>query len=260
METLWNKLKSGLRQYCVSNGFNQVIIGLSGGIDSALTAVLAADVLGGENVTAIMMKTKYTSDLSLQIAREISALNKLKYLELDIEPLVATKLEFLAQAFKTQVRGITAENLQARIRGLLLMAWSNQNGGLVLACGNKSEALTGYCTLYGDTCGGLMPIGNVYKTTIFELAKWRNTIGYALSQTVITRAPSAELAQGQVDRNSLPPYDVLDGILKKLYDEQKSVTEVAALGYDITAVEQVADLIRRSEFKRKQMADALPII
>ncbi len=259
MEKLWNELKNGLRQYCANNGFEQVILGLSGGIDSALTAVLAADSLGGANVTAIMMKTKYTSTLSLQIAREISVLNGLKYYELDIEPLVASELNFLEQAFETSVRGITAENLQARIRGQLLMAWSNQNGGLVLACGNKSEALTGYCTLYGDTCGGLMPIGNIYKTTVFELAKWRNKKGYVLPEAVIIRAPSAELAEGQVDENSLPPYDVLDTILKLLYDEHKSVAEISSTLYDPALVNKVNTLILRSAFKRRQMADALSI-
>ena len=259
MEKLWHKLQSGLRQYCADNGFNKVILGLSGGLDSALTAVLAADTLGGENVTAIMMKTRYTSDLSLQIAREIAELNHLKYHELDIEPLVQAEIDFLAQAFKAPVRGITAENLQARIRGQLLMAWSNQNGGLVLACGNKSEALTGYCTLYGDTCGGLMPIGNVYKTTIFALAEWRNKQGYALPAAVITRAPSAELAAGQKDEDLLPPYAVLDKVLKQLYDEHKSAAEAVAAGFDAALVERVEKLIRRSEFKRKQMATALAV-
>lgn len=259
MEKLWNTLKNGLRQYCTDNGFNKVILGLSGGIDSALTAVLAADALGGENVTALMMKTKYTSDLSLQIAREIAAVNHLQYRELNIEPLVTSELEFLAQAFADKVHGITAENLQARIRGQLLMAWSNQNGGLVLACGNKSEALTGYCTLYGDTCGGIMPIGNVYKTTIFELAKWRNTLSYALPDAVITRAPSAELAEGQIDENTLPPYAVLDSVLKLLYDEQKSPEQAVAAGFDAALVERVQNLIKRSAFKRNQMAQSLPI-
>lgn len=259
MEKLWHKLQSGLRQYCDENGFNKVILGLSGGLDSALTAVLAADVLGGENVTAIMMKTQYTSDLSLQIARETAKLNHLDYHELDIEPLVNAEIGFLTQAFGKPVQGLTAENLQARIRGQLLMAWSNQNGGLVLACGNKSEALTGYCTLYGDTCGGLMPIGNVYKTTIFALAKWRNKQGFALPEAVITRAPSAELAAGQKDEDSLPPYAVLDEVLKLLYDDKKSAAEAVAAGLDKELVERVAALIRRSEFKRKQMAPALAV-
>lgn len=170
MKHTWHTLQNGLKDFCAANGFDKVILGLSGGLDSALTAVLAADALGGKNVKAIMMKTRYTSDLSIKIAREIARLNGLDYQELDIEPLVTAETDFLQRAFSESVKGITAENLQARIRGQLLMAFSNQNGGLVLACGNKSEALTGYCTLYGDTCGGLMPIGNLYKTTVFELA------------------------------------------------------------------------------------------
>ena len=168
--------------------------------------------------------------------------------------------DFLQQAFGESVKGITAENLQARIRGQLLMAFSNQNGGLVLACGNKSEALTGYCTLYGDTCGGLMPIGNLYKTTVFELAKWRNAQSRALPEEVITRAPSAELAEGQKDENSLPPYPVLDAVLRLLTDEQKTPEEACAAGFAPATVEQVRRLVARSAFKRRQIAPALDIL
>lgn len=257
MEQTWSKLKNGLRDYCQKNGFKNVILGLSGGMDSALVAVLAADALGGENVKAIMMKTKYTSQLSLDIAKKIAELNQLNYQEIDIDPLVETETAFLQQSFGEPVKGIVLENLQARIRGQLLMAYSNQYGGLVLACGNKSEALTGYCTLYGDTCGGLMPIGNLYKTTVFELGKWRNTLGTALPEEVISRAPSAELAEGQKDENSLPPYSVLDGILRQLIDEHKTVNNV--YGYNIDVVEFVAQLVKKSAFKRTQMADALAI-
>ncbi len=259
MEKIWSKLKHGLIDYCQQNGFNHVILGLSGGLDSAITAVLAADALGGKNVTAIMMKTRYTSDLSLNIARSIAELNHLNFQELDIEPLIQTETAFLQNAFHSDVKGLTLENLQARLRGQLLMAYSNQFGGLVLACGNKSEAFTGYCTLYGDTCGGLMPIGNLYKTTIFELAKWRNSLNVVLPEEVITRAPSAELAEGQKDENSLPPYAVLDAILKLLVDEQKSDEEIASLGFDITTVKRVHHLVQCSAFKRKQMADAIAL-
>lgn len=255
MEKIWIKLKDGLRDYCQTNGFKNVILGLSGGMDSALVAVLAADALGGENVRTIMMKTKYTSDLSLKIARQIAELNGLNYQELDIQPLAEEETAFLQQSFGEEVKGIVLENLQARIRGQLLMAYSNQYGGLVLACGNKSEALTGYCTLYGDTCGGLLPIGNIYKTQVFELGKWRNTLGYVLPQEVISRAPSAELAEGQKDENSLPPYPVLDAILKQLVDEKKAISDVC--GFDMKTVERVAWLVKCSAFKRKQMAEAL---
>jgi len=259
METLWNNLKQGLKNYCDKNGFKKVILGLSGGLDSAICAVLAADVLGGKNVTAIMMKTKYTSDLSLKIAREISKQNNLNYHEIDIDPFFEHETDLLKNAFKEDVKGIVQENLQARIRGQILMAWSNQFGGLVLACGNKSEALTGYCTLYGDTCGGLAPIGNVYKTTIFELAKWRNTLNKALPQEVITRAPSAELAEGQKDENTLPPYSVLDPILKELYDNKQTIEQTVSKGFDKQTVERVQNLITRSAFKRKQMAEMIEV-
>lgn len=259
MEQLWNTLKAGLVNYCQKNGFKQVILGLSGGMDSALCAVLAADAMGGENVTALMMKTKYTSDLSLKIAREIAQLNHLNYQELDIEPLVETEVRFLKQSFGTEVKGIVIENLQARLRGQILMAYSNQNGNLVLTCGNKSEIYTGYCTLYGDTCGGLAPIGNLYKTQIFALGKWRNSLNYVLPEAVISRAPSAELAEGQKDENSLPPYPILDAVLRHLIDEKKNGEEVIALGFEHDTVAQIERLISRSAFKRKQMAEALSL-
>lgn len=257
MEKTWNTLKEGLKNYCLSNGFKDVILGLSGGMDSALVAVLAADALGGQNVRAIMMKTKYTSDLSLRISRKIAELNKLNYQEIDIQTLVDKETVFLRQAFGEDVKGIVLENLQARIRGQLLMAYSNQYGGLVLACGNKSEALTGYCTLYGDTCGGLMPIGNLYKTTVFELGKWRNTLSKVLPEEVISRAPSAELAEGQKDENSLPPYSVLDDILRQLVDEQRDIADIHSI--DRALVERVTQLVKRSAFKRKQMAEVLAV-
>jgi len=259
MEKLWNTLKEGLKNYCDNNGFNQVILGLSGGLDSALTAVLAADTLGGQNVKAIMMKTKFTSDLSLSIAREIAKLNHLDFKEINIEPLVKNETEFLREMFGVTPKGIVIENLQARIRGQLLMAVSNQTGGLVLACGNKSEIYTGYCTLYGDTCGGLAPIGGVYKSEIFKLAKWRNSLNHTLPESVITRAPSAELAEGQIDENSLPPYAVLDEVLKHLVDEKKSIAETVNAGFDKELVNRVDGLIRRSAFKRKQLAEIIPV-
>ncbi len=254
MEKLWNNLKIQFKDYLDKNGFDKVILGLSGGLDSAIVAVLASDVLGGKNVKSIMMKTKYTSDLSLNIAREISKLNNLDYQELDIDDIVNNEVKFLQKAFDDKVKGIVIENLQARIRGQILMAYSNQMGGLVLACGNKSEALTGYCTLYGDTCGGLMPIGNIYKTTIFELAKWRNSIGYALPTEVITRPPSAELAEGQIDENSLPSYPILDSILKQIVDEKKDVIDG-----DKLVIEKVKNLVKRAQFKQSQMPKKLDI-
>ena len=255
MEQLWNRLKTDFAKHLEKNGFNKVILGLSGGLDSAIVSVLASDVLGGENVKSIMMKTKYTSDLSLKIAREIAELNNLDYQEIDIDELVENETKLLKQSFNQDVKPIVIENLQARIRGQLLMAYSNQFGGMVLACGNKSEALTGYCTLYGDTCGGIMPIGNVYKSDIFKLAKWRNTLGKALPVEVIERAPSAELAFNQKDENSLPPYEILDAILRELVDNKKEISEIEE--FDTKTIEKVYNLVKKSEFKRLQMAKAL---
>lgn len=161
MEKLWKYLVDGVRDYCRDNGFGKVILGLSGGLDSAMVGVIAAEALGGENVRAVMMKTKYTSGLSVEIARETAKLNGLNYQEVDIQPEIDAQTAFLRQFFGEEPKGVVLENLQARERGKLLMALSNQFGGLVLACGNKSEAAMGYCTLYGDTCGGLAPIANV---------------------------------------------------------------------------------------------------
>lgn len=257
MEQKWQELIAKFQGFCRENHFNKVILGLSGGIDSALCAVLAADALGGENVTAVMMRTKFTSGLSLDIAREIAALNKLDYHELDIQHLLDEEISFLREAFAAEPKNIVIENLQARARGKILMAWSNQNGGLVLACGNKSEAATGYCTLYGDTCGGIMPIGSLYKTEVFALAAWRNGVSRVLPQEVIVRAPSAELAYHQKDENTLPPYAVLDKILQMYVDEKRTVADITAAGFEPQTVDWVVNQYHKTAFKRKQMPPVL---
>lgn len=257
MEKIWNNLKENFQQFCNKNGFQTVVLGLSGGIDSALSAVLAADALGGENVTALMMKTRYTSELSLKIAREIAKRNNLNYRELDIEPLIETEIQFLEQAFAQKPKDIVLENLQARARGKILMAWSNQFGNLVLACGNKSEAATGYCTLYGDTCGGLMPIGNLYKTEVFALSRWRNEQSKVLPESVISRAPSAELAYDQKDENTLPPYTELDKILKLYVDQNKTAEEIIKAGHNQQTVDWIIKRYQATAFKRDQMPPAL---
>ena len=259
MEKIWNKLKKGLQDYCQRYGFKKVILGLSGGMDSALVSVLACDALGKENVTCLMMKTKHTSDLSLQIAQKLADLNGFAYQILDIEPLIAAQKQFLTQAFGEEPKNLVMENLQARERGKILMAYSNQNGALVLACGNKSEAAMGYCTLYGDVCGGLLPIGDLYKTTIFDLARWRNQQGFVIPEEVINRAPSAELSDGQKDEDSLPPYSVLDGILRLYIDEQKTEDEIVALGHDAKIVAWVIKQYHKMAFKRKQMPEILKV-
>lgn len=257
MEKLWNNLKNGLCDYCRENGFNDVILGLSGGLDSAMAAVLAADALGGSHVHAIMMKTKYTSGLSLRIAAQIVELNGLDYKELDIQPVIDAQRDFLSVAMEEEPKNIVMENLQARERGKTLMTFSNQFGYLVLACGNKSEILTGYCTLYGDTCGGLAPLANIYKSDLFELARWRNKQKKALPDEVIDRAPSAELSPGQKDEDSLPPYPVLDAILAGYHDRKETAAELLASGFNEADIEKVIRLYRKSAFKRRQLAPGL---
>ncbi len=253
MQKIWDTLKVGFEAFCRKNHFDRAILGLSGGIDSALCAVLAAEVLGGKNVTALMMCTQYTSALSLDIAKEVAALNGLNYHELDIQLMLNQSVGLLQNAFGQEVKGLVIENLQARIRGQILMSWSNQFGGLVLACGNKSEAATGYCTLYGDTCGGLMPIGDLYKTEVFALAKWLNEQKKVLPESVITRAPSAELAAGQQDSDSLPPYESLDEVLKLYIDQRMEFDDIIAAGCHPKLTEWVLRRYDATAFKRLQM-------
>lgn len=259
MQKIWDTLTAGLRDYCRKYNFSDVILGLSGGLDSAICAVLAADALGGEHVHAWMMKTTHTSDLSLQIARNIAELNHLDYQEIDIQPIIDEQKKFLTQVFKTEPKNIVLENLQARERGKTLMAASNQFGYLVLACGNKSELAMGYCTLYGDTCGGVAPISNLYKSEIFELAKWRNNLNPVLPPEVISRAPSAELSPGQKDEDSLPPYALLDKILHLYLDEKLSAAEIVAEGYDAVTVEWIIKRYHSQTYKRKQTAEPISL-
>ena len=259
MKEIWEQLCRELKNYCRQNGFSDVILGLSGGLDSAITAVLAADALGPEHVHAVMMRTKYTSKLSLLIAKKIAKYNAIDYKVLKIQKLVDNQEKFLTEAFGTQPNALVMENLQARERGKILMAYANQYNYLVLACGNKSEAAMGYCTLYGDTCGGLMPIGDLYKSQIFELAKWRNKISSALPKEVIERAPSAELAENQKDEDMLPPYAILDKILKMYIDGQKSQKDIIAAGFDDKMTEWVIKRYKQQNFKRRQMPPAIEI-
>lgn len=257
MENIWKALKRNLKTYCDENGFSDVILGLSGGLDSAIVSVLACDALGAEHVHSLMMKTDYTSALSLQIAAEIAAVNGFEYKVIDIQPLVDNQKRFLSGVFGEEPKNIVIENLQARERGKTLMACSNQFGYLVLACGNKSEGAMGYCTLYGDTCGGISPIGNLYKSQIFELARWRNSLGRALPEKVIERAPSAELSAGQKDEDSLPPYHVLDVILASFIDEGKNEAQIIKMGFAEKTVRWVLRQYQRMAFKREQMPKAL---
>ncbi len=258
MQKLWEKLVAGLGGYCKDNGFDKVVMGLSGGIDSAVVAVLAVDALGADKVNCITMPSSNTSALSLDITRKMAKTLSFGYQEFSIEPLLEkARGEFYGLFQNLSLNQVAGENLQARIRGLTLMTFSNQFGALVLACGNKSEADMGYCTLYGDTCGGLEPIGNVYKTDVYALAKWRNGVKKVFPDEVLSRAPSAELAIGQRDQDILPPYDVLDAILKGRDSGLSKAKLAEKFGQDI--VNWVFERYEKMAFKREQMPPALPV-
>ena len=259
MQEIWKNLTNGIRQYCRNNGFEDVVLGLSGGLNSAVTAIAAMDALGAEHVHALMMYTKNTSSLSLQIARKIASMNKLNFKEINIQPDVDNMEKSLELIMDAPLKNIVRENLQARIRGLILMAESNQDGYLLLACGNKSEIAMGYCTLYGDTCGGLAPIGELYKSQIFELAKWCNEQCQALPMEVIIRAPSAELSANQKDEDTLPPYKVLDKILELYLDRHLSAAEIAIEGYDAVTTEWIIKRYQSQAFKRQQLPPTIKL-
>ncbi len=257
-EDLWRALVIGTRDYVIKNGFPGVVLGLSGGIDSALVLAIAVDALGPDQVRAVMMPSPYTADISWIDARDMAARLQVRYDEINIRPHFEAFKASLAEDFANLAEDTTEENLQARIRGTLLMAISNKHGGLVLTTGNKSEMATGYCTLYGDMAGGFAVIKDVVKTRVFELAKWRNRndpYGRGLDpipQRIITRPPSAELRADQTDQDSLPAYAILDAIIQHYMEEDSSPAEIVAAGYRVADVDQVVRLIRINEYKRRQ--------
>ena len=252
----WRAVVRGTRDYFRKNGFKQAWIGLSGGIDSALVLAIAIDAVGAANVTGVRMPSRYTSGLSNDLADEQARAAGVRILTVPIEAPFEGFLAALAPAFEGQAADTTEENLQSRSRGAILMALSNKFGGLVLTTGNKSEYAVGYATIYGDMCGGYAPIKDLYKTEVFALARWRNTIGGApvIPPAVIERPPSAELRDNQTDQDSLPPYDVLDAILLRHVDQEQSRDEIVAAGFDAAVVERVLHLVRISEWKRHQAA------
>ena len=254
---LYAALVRGIRDYIDKNGFPGVLLGLSGGIDSALTLALAVDALGTERVTAVMMPTRHTSQLSLDGARVQAEQLGVDYHVIDIEPTCRSFLGALAPAFAGKGVDTTEENLQSRTRGVMLMALSNKHGKLLLATGNKSEMAVGYCTLYGDMCGAYAPLKDVYKTVVYRLARWRNaqTGGEeAIPVAVIERPPSAELRDNQTDQDSLPPYEVLDAILARFIEGEQSQAEIVAAGFAADMVHRVVRLVLVNEFKRRQSA------
>jgi NAD+ synthase (glutamine-hydrolysing) len=254
LEAIWEALVLGVRDYVTKNGFPSVVLGLSGGIDSAVCAVIAADAIGADRVYGVSMPSRYSSDGSKDDAQVLATTIGCHYAT---EPISELVTPFESQLGLT---GIAAENIQARARGLILMALSNQHGHLVLTTGNKSEVAVGYSTMYGDTVGGFAPIKDVFKTVVWELARWRNAAAEARGETPpipensITKAPSAELRPDQKDQDSLPPYDVLDAILDKLVSRRETIDAVVADGFDRDTVERISALVAGSEWKRRQSA------
>ena len=244
----------GIRDYCGKNGFERVWLGLSGGIDSGLVLALAVDALGARNVAAVRLPSRYTSDLSNDLAEEQARLLGVRLETVAIEAPFNGFLEALAPLFNGLEPGIAEENLQSRCRGALMMALSNKFGGMLLTTGNKSEYAVGYATIYGDMCGGFGPIKDLYKTEVHALCRWRNARSPAIPEQVITRPPSAELRENQTDQDSLPPYELLDAILFRHVDQEMSLAEIVAEGYDRETVERVLRLVRINEWKRRQSA------
>jgi NAD+ synthetase len=250
---VYGALITGVRDYIDKNGFPGALIGLSGGIDSALTLAIAVDALGAKRVRAVMMPSQYTAGMSLEDARAEADALKVRYTELPIQSLFDAFLKTLSEEFKGLAADATEENLQSRIRGTLLMALSNKTGALVLTTGNKSEMGTGYATLYGDMAGGFAVLKDINKQLVYRLANYRNGVSRVIPQRVIERAPSAELRPDQKDQDSLPPYPVLDAIMEAYVEGDLSPRQIIEHGgYSRADVERVVRLIRASEYKRRQ--------
>ena len=259
LESIYKALVLGVRDYVKKNGFSGVVIGLSGGIDSALTTTIAVDALGPENVEVIMMPFRYTSDISKEDAHAEAKALGIKYHVISIEPMYDAFVEQLNPIFEGREQDTTEENIQARCRGLCLMAYSNKTGRMVLTTGNKSEMSVGYATLYGDMVGGYNAIKDVPKILVYDLAKYRNTISQVIPERVITREPSAELRPDQIDSDSLPPYDILDPILELYVEQDCPPSEIVAKGFDEAYVSKVIRMVDRNEYKRRQAAPGVRI-
>ena len=259
LASIYNALVLGVRDYVFKNGFSGVVIGLSGGIDSALTTTIAVDALGKENVDVIMMPFRYTSDISKEDAYAEAKALGIQYHVISIEPMYDAFVQQLADVFAGREMDTTEENIQARCRGLTLMAYSNKTGRMVLTTGNKSEMSVGYATLYGDMVGGYNAIKDVPKILVYELAKYRNTVSPVIPERVITREPSAELRPDQIDQDSLPPYEILDPILELYIEQDCPPREIVEQGYDEKYVSQVIRMVDRNEYKRRQSAPGVRI-
>jgi NAD+ synthase (glutamine-hydrolysing) len=252
LEAIYKVLVLGVRDYVRHNGFAGVVIGLSGGIDSALTLAIAVDALGAGVVEAVMMPSRYTAGMSLEDAEAEARALGVDYRVIPIEPVFRQFLDLLAGEFAGTAPDATEENIQARCRGIVLMAISNKKRKMVLTTGNKSEMSVGYATLYGDMAGGFAPIKDVPKLLVYRLCEYRNALGAVIPQRVLERPPSAELAPDQKDEDSLPPYAVLDPILEAYVEQDRSIAEIIAMGFEADTVRRVATLVDRNEYKRRQ--------
>ena len=258
-EEIYRALVLGTRDYVCKTGFHKVVLGLSGGIDSSLVAAIAADALGPENVLGISMPSRYSSQGSTDDAADLARALGIGHQVVPIEPGFTGMLDTLAEVFRGREPDVTEENLQARVRGQVLMAISNKLGHLVLTTGNKSEMATGYATLYGDMAGGFAVIKDVLKTRVYDLCRYRNSLGHVIPESVLTKPPSAELRPDQTDQDSLPPYDVLDAILVAYVEEDRPLEQIVRLGFDRGLVERVVGLVDRAEYKRRQAPPGIKV-
>ncbi|MBP7868100.1 MAG: NAD+ synthase [Acidobacteria bacterium] len=258
-EQVYRALVLGTRDYVRKCGFRKVVLGLSGGIDSALTACVAAEALGAENVLGVAMPSRFNAPASLTDAADLARNLGIRLESLPIGPVYEAFLGQLAPVFAGTPFGGAEENLQARIRGTLLMAISNKQGAMVLSTGNKSELAVGYCTLYGDMCGGLAVISDLFKTRVYEVSRWVNREREIIPRSTLEKAPSAELRPDQTDQDDLPPYDLLDRVLELYVEERRSVAEIAAQGIDETLVRRVARMVDANEYKRRQAAPGIKV-
>jgi NAD+ synthetase len=256
---LYRALVLGLRDYFRKCGFKSAVLGLSGGIDSALTAVLAVEALGKENVTGAAMPGPYSSEGSIKDASTLAETLGIKCFNIPITNSYEVMKSGLREIFEGRPEDATEENLQARLRGVTMMALSNKFGSLLLTTGNKSELAVGYCTLYGDMCGGLAVISDLPKTLVYELASWINRGKEIIPAATITKPPSAELRPDQTDQDSLPPYDLLDAILALYVEENLPIREIVARGYDQELVRRITGMVDRNEYKREQAAPGLKV-